>query len=88
MLDAARPTSITVDCALKPGSTAFYRSYVRMFLHRVVRSRREVRVYRLKSALAKAASSDVPQELAPVTLFAAQHDPMHRAAADPLDIAQ
>ncbi len=44
--------------ALKSGSVEFRRAYLRMFVHRVVVSRREVRISGPNSALAKAASSD------------------------------
>ena len=45
---------------LKTGPTEFRRAYLRMFVHRVVVSRREVRISGPKAALAKAAGSDVP----------------------------
>ena len=46
--------------ALKTGPIEFRRAYLRMFVHRIVVSRREVRISGPKAALAKAASSDVP----------------------------
>ena len=45
--------------ALKTGPIEFRRAYLRMFVHRIVVSRREVRISGPKAALAKAASSDV-----------------------------
>jgi site-specific DNA recombinase len=44
---------------LKAGPIELRRAYLRMFVHRVAVSRREVRISGPKSALAKAASSDV-----------------------------
>ena len=46
--------------ALKSGDIEFRRAYLRMFVHRVEVSRREVRISGPKSALARAASSDPP----------------------------
>jgi hypothetical protein len=45
---------------LKSGPVEFRRAYMRMFVHRVVVSRREVRISGPKSALAGVASSDLP----------------------------
>ena len=45
--------------ALKTGPIEFRRAYLRMFVHRIVVSRREVRISGPKTALAQAASSDV-----------------------------
>jgi hypothetical protein len=46
--------------ALKSGPTEFRRAYLRRFVHRVLVSRREVRISGPRAALAKAAGSDVP----------------------------
>jgi site-specific DNA recombinase len=46
--------------ALKTGPIEFRRAYLRMFVRRIVVSRREVRISGPKGALAKAAGSDVP----------------------------
>jgi hypothetical protein len=46
--------------ALKSGPTEFRRAYLRMFIHRVMVSRTEVRISGPRAALAKAAGSDVP----------------------------
>jgi hypothetical protein len=45
---------------LRAGPVEFRRAYLRMFVHRVVVSRREVRISGPRSALAKAAGSEVP----------------------------
>jgi site-specific DNA recombinase len=51
--------SAVMQDTLKTGSIEFRRAYLRMFVGRVVVSRREVRISGPKAALAKAASSDV-----------------------------
>jgi site-specific DNA recombinase len=66
----ASPTSITpaklerlstaMREALKAGPPEFRRAYIRMFVQRIVVSRREVRICGPKRALAKAAAVDVP----------------------------
>jgi site-specific DNA recombinase len=52
--------SAVMQDTLKTGSIEFRHANLRMFVGRVVVSRREVRISGPKAALAKAASSDVP----------------------------
>ena len=62
--------------ALKTGPIEFRRNYLRMFVHRIVVSRREVRISGPKAALAKAASSDVPAPGPEVLSFVREWRPL------------
>src|SRR5262249_41359167 len=62
--------------ALKSGAMEFRRAYLRMFVHRVVVSRREVRISGPKSALAKAASSSEPPPGPEVLSFVREWRPL------------
>ena len=62
--------------ALKTGPIEFRRNYLRMFVHRIVVSCREVRISGPKAALAKAASSDVPAPGPEVLSFVREWRPL------------
>jgi DNA invertase Pin-like site-specific DNA recombinase len=69
--------------ALKSGPIEFRRAYMRMFVHRVVVSRREVRISGPKSALARAASSDLPAPGPGVLSFVREWRPLRDVTEQP-----
>ena len=71
--------------ALKTGPIEFRRAYLRMFVHRIVVSRREVRISGPKAALAKAASSDVPTPGPEVLSFVREWRPRRDSNPRPQD---
>ena len=71
--------------AFQTGATEFRRAYVRMFVHRVVVSRREIRISGPKAALAKAATSGVPPPGPEVLSFVREWRPRRDSNSRPQD---